>query len=392
MEKTLSILKEHTMKIVLVLVVIFFTVTTKGKMFEPSSFNALINQNAYVFVLATGMMMCMLIKGNIDLSVGAVICFLDAYAAILMTEKGVSIPVAMLVTLVIGLAIGALMGWLIAYINIPPWIATLGGFLAFRGLGTAILIPTGPLSVSKEYCNIFNAYIPNIGSGSFNITSLIIGIVCCIILAYAMISSRANKIKKGYEAESMTSLIVKLVLLCAVIILFTIKLGQYRIGKLPGQGIPVVLIWVAVILLIYNFIASKTTLGRYFYAMGGNMEATRLSGINTKFILFLAYLNMQFLTVIAGWMTLARLSGANGTMGTNFEMDAISACIVGGVSAYGGSGNVFGMVVGATLIGVINLGMSLMGIDANWQKVVKGVVLLAAVVFEIVNNRNKSDR
>ena len=390
MNKALAILKEHTMKIVLVLVVIFFTITTKGKMFQPSSFNALITQNAYVFVLATGMMMCMLIKGNIDLSVGSVICFLDAYAAILLTEKGLPVPLVLLITLVIGLAIGAVMGWLIAYLNIPPWIATLGGYLAFRGLGTAILIPTGPLSVDSNFCNLFNSYIPNIGSGTFNITSLIIGIVCCVILAVVMIRNRANKLKKGYEAESMTSLVVKLVLLCAVIILFAVKLGQYKIGKLPGQGIPVVLVWVAVILLVYDFITSKTTLGRYFYAMGGNMEATRLSGINTKFILFLAYLNMQFLTVIAGWITLARLSGANGTMGTNFEMDAISACIVGGVSAYGGSGNVFGMVVGGALIGVINLGMSLMGIDANWQKVVKGVVLLAAVVFEIVNNRPKT--
>jgi len=154
MGKTLKLLKEHTMKIILVLVVIFFTITTDGKMFQPSSFSALINQNAYVFVLATGMMMCMLVKGNIDLSVGATICLLDAIAAILLTEKGLPIPLVMLITLVIGLAIGAVMGWLIAYINIPPWIATLGGFLAFRGLGTAILIPTGPLSVSKDYCNI----------------------------------------------------------------------------------------------------------------------------------------------------------------------------------------------------------------------------------------------
>jgi len=390
MEKVLKILKEHTMKIVLVLVVIFFNVTTKGEMLKPSSFYSLITQNAYVFVLATGMMMCMLIKGNIDLSVGSVICFLDACAAILLTEKGYPVPVVLLVTLILGLAIGALMGWLIAYLNIPPWIATLGGFLAFRGLGTAILIPTGPLSVGDNFTKIFNANIPNIGSGKFNITSLIIGIVCCIILIVVMVRGRNNKLKKGYEAESLAALVTKLTLLCAVIILYTVKLGQFAIGKKAAKGIPVVLVWVAVILLVYHFISSKTTLGRYFYAMGGNMEATRLSGINTKFILFLAYLNMQFLTVIAGWITLARLSGANGSMGMNYELDAISACIVGGVSAYGGSGNVFGMVVGAALIGVINLGMSIMGIDANWQKVVKGLVLLAAVVFEIVNNRPKT--
>lgn len=390
MEKVLKILKEHTMKIVLVLVVIFFNITTKGEMLKPSSFYSLITQNAYVFVLATGMMMCMLIKGNIDLSVGASICFIDACAAIMLTEKGMSVPVVLIITLAIGLVIGAVMGWLIAYVNIPPWIATLAGFLAFRGLGTAILIPTGPLSVGENFMNIFNKNIPNIGSGKFNITSLIIGIICCIILIFTMVRSRSNKIKKGYEAESLAALITKLVLLCSVIILYTVKLGQFAVGKKPGKGIPVVLIWVAVILLVYHFISSKTTLGRYFYAMGGNMEATRLSGINTKFILFLAYLNMQFLTVIAGWITLARLSGANGNMGLNYELDAISACIVGGVSAYGGSGNVFGMVVGAALIGVINLGMSIMGIDANWQKVVKGLVLLAAVVFEIANNRPKT--
>ena len=181
----------------------------------------------------------------------------------------------------------------------------------------------------------------------------------------------------------MPGVIVRCVLVSAVILLFAFKLAQ-------AGGIPNNLIWVAVIVLIYNFITSKTTIGRYFYTIGGNVEATRLSGIDTKKIFFLAYLNMAVLTVISGWMTMARLSAATPTAGTNYEMDAISACVVGGVSAYGGSGTVFGMVVGATLIGVINLGMSLMGIDANWQKVVKGVVLLAAVVFEIMNNKEKT--
>ena len=155
-------------------------------------------------------------------------------------------------------------------------------------------------------------------------------------------------------------------------------------------GIPTVLIWVAAIVLIYSFITSKTTLGRYFYTIGGNAEATRLSGIDTRKIMFTAYLNMAVLTVISSYIVIARFQAANSTAGTNYEMDAISACVVGGVSAYGGSGTVSGMVVGATLIGVINLGMSLMGIDANWQKVVKGVVLLAAVVFEILNNKDTS--
>ncbi len=189
--------------------------------------------------------------------------------------------------------------------------------------------------------------------------------------------------KKGYEAESLPGVIVRCVLVCAVILLFAYKLAQ-------AGGIPNNLIWVAVILLIYNFITSKTTIGRYFYTIGGSVEATRLSGIDTKKIFFLAYLNMAVLTVISAWMTMGRLSAATATAGNNYEMDAISACVVGGVSAYGGSGTVFGMVIGAALIGVINLGMSLMGIDANWQMVVKGVVLLAAVVFEILNNKEKT--
>jgi putative multiple sugar transport system permease protein len=157
-------------------------------------------------------------------------------------------------------------------------------------------------------------------------------------------------------------------------------------------GVPYSLIWVAVIVLIYSFITSKTDIGRYFYTIGGNSEATRLSGIDTKRIMFIAYLNMAVLTVISAFLTMARFQAANSTAGTNYEMDAISACVVGGVSAYGGSGTVFGMIVGATLIGVINLGMSLMGIDANWQKVVKGVVLLGAVVFEILNNKKSATK
>ena len=186
----------------------------------------------------------------------------------------------------------------------------------------------------------------------------------------------------------MGALVARCVIISAIIMLFAIKYAGAL--KETALGIPMVLLWVVVVLLVYDFITSKTVLGRYFYAMGGNMEATRLSGIDTKLVLFFAYLNMQFLSVIAGWTSLAKLSTANGYMGQNYELDAISACIVGGVSAYGGSGSVFGMVVGATLIGVINLGMSIMSIDPNWQKVVKGVVLLAAVVFEIVNNRPKT--
>ncbi len=374
------------MKIVLVLVVIFFWIMTKdsSSILMPANITALINQNAYVYVLATGMLMCMLIKGNIDLSVGSVVCFVDTIGAILMVKKGLPVPVVMLAMLVVGLIIGCFMGWVIAYLNIPPWIATLAGYLSFRGLGTAVVSgQTIGIGQCESYLALFNGTIPALFSiGGLNGMCLLIGIVSCVLIVFTQVKDRATKIKKGYEAESLTATVVRCVILCAVILFFTVKLGQ-------DKGIPFTLVWVAVITLVYNFITSKTVIGRYFYTMGGNMEATRLSGIDTKKILFLAYLNMQFLTVIASWISMARLSAANPNAGLNYELDAISSCIVGGVSAYGGSGSVFGMIVGATLIGVINLGMSLMNVDSNWQKVVKGLVLLAAVVFEIFNNRDK---
>jgi len=381
-----KIIKTHTMKIVLVLVVIFFWIMTRGgsSILMPANITALINQNAYVYVLATGMLMCMLIKGNIDLSVGSVVCFIDTIGAILMVNKGLPVPIVMLAMLIIGLAIGCLMGYIIAYLNIPPWIATLAGYLSFRGLGTAVVNgQTIGIGQCESYLRLFNGSIPAL----FNIAGLngmcvLIGIAACVIIVVTQFKDRATKLRKGYEAESVTSITVRCVILCLVILFFTVKLGQ-------DKGVPFSLLWVAVIALVYNFITSKTVIGRYFYTMGGNVEATRLSGIDTKKILFLAYLNMQFLTVITSWISMARLSAANPNAGLNYELDAISACIVGGVSAYGGSGNIFGMVVGATLIGVINLGMSLMNVDSNWQKVVKGLVLLAAVVFEIFNNRDK---
>ena len=382
-----KILKAHTMKIILVLVVIFFWIMTKdggNSILNPVNITALINQNAYVYVLATGMLMCMLIKGNIDLSVGSVVCFVDTVGAILMVKQGLPVPVAMLAMLIVGLLIGCFMGWVIAYLNIPPWIATLAGFLSFRGLGTAIVKgQTIGIGQVESYLKLFNGTLPELFKiGDLNGLCVLIGIATCVIIVLTQFKDRATKIKKGYEAESFSTTVTRSVILCAVILFFTYKLGL-------DKGIPFSLVWVAVIVLVYNFITSKTVIGRYFYTMGGNIEAARLSGIDTKKILFVAYLNMQFLTVIASWISMARLSAANPNAGLNYEMDAISACIVGGVSAYGGSGSVFGMIVGATLIGVINLGMSLMNVDANWQKVIKGLVLLAAVVFEIFNNRDK---
>ena len=386
MKKYSELLKKNAMMIVLVLVYIFFTIMTDGQMFQPLNFNALITQNAYVYILAVGMLMCMLTGGNIDLSCGAFVCFMGAVGGILMVTKGVNTPVSILLMLVVGIIYGVILGYLIAYVNIPPWIATLAGFLAFRGWGTALLSAnstTGSIAPFPDlFLKIFSGKIFSTPITQFNMVCFCVGIVASILVVVLNVRARANKVKKGYEAESVVSLIVKTVLTVAAILRFAYKLAK-------AGGIPTVLVWVVAIVLIYHFITSKTTLGRYFYTIGGNAEATRLSGVDTKKIMFFAYLNMAVLTVITSYIVIARFQAANSTAGTNYEMDAIAGCVVGGVSAYGGSGTVFGMVVGATLIGVINLGMSLMGVDANWQKVVKGVVLLGAVVFDILANKDK---
>ena len=389
MKNAAAVLKKNTMLIVLVLVFIFFTVATKGQMFTANQFNSLITQNAYVFILATGMLMCMLTGGNIDLSCGSFVCFIGVIGGLLMVLKGVPVPVAILATLVVGIVYGCVLGYLIAYVNIPPWIATLAGYLAFRGWSVALLTAnttTGSIApLPKSFLKVFSGKIFESAPNAFNIPCFVVGVVASVIVVILQINNRAQRVKKGYEVESMLALIVKTVLIVAAIMLFTYKLAF-------AGGIPTVLVWVAVIVLIYSFITSKTTIGRYFYTIGGNAEATRLSGIDTKKIMFMAYLNMAILTTVTAWVVMAKFQSANSTAGTNFEMDAISACVVGGVSAYGGSGSVFGMIIGATLIGVINLGMSLMGVDANWQKVVKGVVLLGAVVFDILNTKDKSER
>lgn len=384
MLKTKEIMKKYTMVFVLVLVIIMFTIGTGGKILLPANINNLIAQNAYVFVLATGMLLCILTGGNIDLSVGSVVCFVGAIGGTLMAQKNVSIPVAILVMLVVGIGIGIWQGFWIAYVKIPPFIVTLAGMLVFRGLSNVILDGLTVSPMPDKYLAIFNSYVPDFfGGGNFNITCMLAGVLACVIFVVMQIKNRRDRAKKGYELEGLTGVIVKTAVICAAVLAFMYKLSLHK-------GIPYVLLWVVVIILIYSYITSKTTTGRYFYAVGGNEKATKLSGINTNNVYFLAYLNMAFLAAVAGMITIARLNSANPTAGTNYEMDAIGSCFIGGASAYGGIGTVPGVIVGAILMGVINLGMNIMGVDANYQKVVKGLVLLAAVIFDVVSKKKQA--
>ena len=382
-----SLLKKNAMLIILVLVYIFFTAMTGGRMFRPNSFNSLINQNAYVYIIGCGMLMCMLTGGNIDLSCGAFVCLLGAMGGMMMVYWGMGTALSIVALLALGVAYGCGLGALIAYVRVPPWIATLAGYLAFRGLGTSILGVSSTNSISfkdnQDFLNIFSGTLFKTPEGELNWPCMIVGVVGAALVVLLIFKNRTTRLKKGYEVDQLGMDVAKCVLGAAVILLVMYKLA------LSG-GIPTTLVWVGVVVLFYSFITSKTTIGRHFYVVGGNIEAARLSGVNTKRIMFIAYLNMAVLTTIAAMTTMTRFTAANADAGKNFEMDAISACVVGGVSASGGAGTVLGMVIGATLIGVINLGMFQVNLDANYQRVVKGFVLLAAVVFDILSNKKKS--
>ena len=383
--KLMNGVKKYTMIIVLVLVTLFFTWQTGGKILLPQNVSNLISQNAYVFVLATGMLLCILTGGNIDLSVGSVVCFAGAVGATLMDSKGMNPWAASIMMLLIGLLIGAWQAFWIAYVHVPPFITTLSGMLVFRGLSNVVLNGLTVSLTNAGFVKVFGGgaecYIPDFfGGNGFNITCMLVGVIACVIYVLVQIKNRMNRAKKGYEMEALSAMVVRTVIICAVILVFMFRLAQYK-------GIPTALVWVALVVLIYGYITSKTTTGRYFYAVGGNEKATKLSGINTNKVYFIAYTNMGFLAALAGMLTIARMTSAQPTYGQNYEMDAIGACFVGGASAYGGVGTVPGVIVGAVLMGVINLGMSIMGVDANYQKVVKGLVLLAAVIFDVVTKK-----
>ncbi len=411
----LMTLKKYTMVIALVVVVILFAVGTKGNILLPQNITNLLSQNTYAFVLGVGMLLCILTGGNIDLAVGSVLCFAAAVGSFMM-NKGVNPFISVLVMVLVGLLVGIWQGFWIAYIKVPPFIATLSGMYAFRGLANVVLEgkdinlknyngfinlfgggadcyirdfvgPTQEVLASDKGAKILEEMnagkILDAGrAGHMNYLCMIVGILVVVIFIAMVAKGRMNAIKRGYETTPLGSEIVKDGLISAVILFLTYKLANYK-------GIPTSFIWVILVVLVYGYITTRTRIGRHLYAVGGNVKAAGLSGINTKFVYFFAYINMGLLTGLAGALVAARLTKATPKMGEGYEMDAIGACFIGGASAYGGIGTVPGVIIGALLTGIINQGMSLMGIEANWQKVVKGMVLLGAVIFDVLSKNEK---
>ncbi|OJF77179.1 MAG: ABC transporter permease [Treponema sp. CETP13] len=385
------VLKKNTMLIALVAVMLLFQVLIlaagRGSLFNPRNITNLINQNSYIIILATGMLLCILTGGNIDLSVGSIVCFVGAVAGVLIVNMGVNVYFAILVCLLVGVLIGAFHGFWIAYIHIPPFIVTLAGMLLWRGAGLIVLNGMTISPLPENYLALFSSYLPNVSykgnEGMIFAFTFIIAIICCAIFILNEIRGRLRKKQHGYEISSLTSFIARIVVISAVILWLGSLLGR-------DKGIPVILIWLAVIVFIYSYYTQHTVPGRYLYALGGNAKAAKLSGINTDNVMMFAYTNMGFLSAIAGLVCVARFNSAAPTAGNMYELDAIGSCFIGGASAYGGTGTVGGAVIGAILMGVLNNGMSILGVDSNWQKAVKGLVLLAAVVFDVLSKRKKT--
>lgn len=378
--KASAIIKKYTMIIALVIVFLFFTALTGGRLLQAQNISNLLLQNAYVLVMASGMLLCILTGGNVDLSVGSTLCFAGAAAAKLM-GSGVNALFAIAVSLLIGAVIGLAQGYLIGYVHVPPFICTLAGMFLFRGLGRAVLDSRTVNIQNQSYLNIFSSYIniPGLDSPRHCASALFAGIAVAALLTIVTLNGRRSRIKKGYAAASLGGELARLAVLDALIIWYSSKLMQYK-------GIPVMLLWILAVVLLFAFLTSSTVFGRYFYAVGGNEKATKLSGIDPRRIYFWAYFLMSLLAALSGLLVSARIGSVDGNMGSSYEMDAIASCFIGGASAYGGSGNIGGVMIGAVLLGVINQGMSIFGLPDQWQYVIKGAVLLAAVVFDVVSN------
>ena len=373
-------LREYGLLMSLVIIMGFFQVMTHGTLFEPLNLTNLILQNSYIVVMALGMLL-VIVAGHIDLSVGSVCGFVGAVAAVLMVEYNMNFLLTAFICLTLGAVIGAAQGYWVAFFKIPAFIVTLAGMLVFRGLTLVVLGGSSVGPFPTEFQLLSTGFIPDPFSGeSLKILSLILGLAMALILMFTKVKGRAARAKHGMEDEPYAIFWVKNLVFVAMIAAFSYLLSSYR-------GLPNVLIVMLVLMVIYDFVTSKTTVGRRIYALGGNEKAARLSGINTERLTFFTFINMGLLAAVAGLIFAARLNTATPKAGLGFELDVIAACFIGGASASGGVGKVLGAVIGAFIMGVMNNGMSIMGIGIDWQQVIKGLVLLAAVFFDVYNKK-----
>jgi len=376
-------MRQYAMIIALVVITVFFQIATKGILLVPMNVSNLILQNGYVFILSIGMILTILTGGNIDLSVGSLCALIGAIVGTLIITMKVNIVLAIVIGLLLAVLIGMWQGFWIAYIRIPSFIVTLAGMLLFRGLTVTMLKGATLAPFPEKFQAISSGFIPDIFHGfgtSLNFTAIFVGIIISALYAIVKIKQRAKLQKKDLVTSSLTLFATQIIAILFVINLFSYWLAAYK-------GIPIALGIIGVLILVYSIFTTMTVPGRHLYAMGGNEKAAKLSGINTNKVLFLSYVNMAVLSAVAGMMFASRINSASPQAGLNFELDAIGACFIGGASAYGGVGTVTGTIVGALVMGVLNNGMSILGVGSDWQMSIKGLVLLSAVAFDVLSKR-----
>lgn len=374
-------LREYGMLLSLFAIMLFFQVMTEGTLLQPLNLTNLVLQNSYIVIMALGMLL-VIVTGHIDLSVGSVAGFVGAVAAVLMVRLHVNYGLAFVACLLVGAAIGAAQGYWVAYFKIPSFIVTLAGMLVFKGLALALLEGQSVGPFPATFQKLSSGFIPELfpAAGSLYPTSMLIGGVLTLALVYASIKLRARQQSHGIEVEPTGIFVFKSTALVAVIVYFTYLIASHR-------GLPNVLVIMTVLIALYAFVTSRTVIGRQIYAVGGNAKAAKLSGIHTERLTFLTFVNMGVLAALAGLVFAARLNTATPKAGLGFELDVIAACFIGGASAYGGVGRVGGAVIGAMIMGVMNNGMSILGIGIDYQQVIKGLVLLGAVCLDVYNQR-----
>lgn len=378
-------IRQNGMVMALVLIMVLFQLLTGGILFRPMNVNNLVMQNAYVLILATGMLL-VIITGRIDLSVGSVVAFVGAVSAVMMVDWGWPVAITILAALLIGMAVGAFHGYLIAYMHIPMFITTLGGMLIWRGLTMVILKGQTKAPFARSFQAIAAGYLPgrHIRIGPYNTVALVVGLVLSAVFVFLILRSRKSKMKYGFEVPPAWIEGLRIAFIVVAINMLTVSLSEYN-------GIPIVLILLLFLVSVYTFLTQHTILGRHIYALGGNAKAAKLSGVKTERVLFLVYMNNGLMAALAGLVVAGRLNAATPKAGNMFELDAIAACFIGGASATGGIGTVVGAIIGGLVMGVLNNGMSIMGVSIDWQQAIKGIVLLLAVLFDVATkNRGQT--
>jgi putative multiple sugar transport system permease protein len=371
-----SNIREYGLMIALVVIMVLFQVLTSGTLFKPLNLTNLVLQNSYIVIMALGMLL-VIVAGHIDLSVGSVAGFIGALAAVLMVRMGMNFLAATVLCLLAGGAIGAAQGYWIAYFKIPSFIVTLAGMLVFRGLTLALLAGESIGPFPKQFQLLSSGFIPDFfGAGGFHVTSLVIGLLVAAAMFYTSLRTRLNRQKHGFEGGPLWMFILEHVVISGLFLFLIYLLSSYK-------GIPNVLVVMGILIALFTFVTMRTTIGRRIYALGGNEKAAKLSGVKTERLTFYTFITMGVLAALGGLIFVARLNTATPKAGVGFELDVIAAVFIGGASASGGVGKVLGAVVGAFIMGVMNNGMSILGIGIDWQQVIKGLVLLAAVFLDV---------